>query len=265
VDVGDVLRDRTAGPKGLERMIVLSLVLHAGALVALMFGARGWAIQAPPPKTVMTISLNGGNEGPENGGMTSIGGRPIQEVLQATPLKTREPIRPPADITPEMTLPAPVKPKPKTAPKPAPQVKETPKDARGQTPTRGPEVRQGTAVAETGARGQGFGLSTSGGIGNGARLDVADFCCPEYVEQMVQRIRANWDQRAEVRGVTIVKYTIQRNGTITNADVEQSSGYTQLDLNALRAVMTTRQLPPLPSAFSNATLPVHLTFEYGTR
>jgi protein TonB len=262
MDVGDVLRDRMAEPKGLQRMVGVSLLLHGAAIAAMLFGAGGFMLHQAPPKTVMTISLNGGNGGPENGGMTSIGGRPVQEVLPSEPVKA-EPIRPPAEVKPEMTLPNPTV--RKTPPKPAPPVKEAPKEARGRTPTRGPEVREGTAVAETGARGQGFGLSTSGGVGNGARLDVADFCCPEYVEQMVQRIRSNWDQRAEVRGITIVKYTIQRNGTIVNAEVERSSGYTQLDLNALRAVMTTRQLPPLPAAFPNATLPVHLTFEYGTR
>jgi outer membrane biosynthesis protein TonB len=44
--------------------------------------------------------------------------------------------------------------------------------------------------------------------------------------------------------------------------VEQSSGYSALDLNALRAVVITRQLPALPDAFPNPTLPVHLNFQY---
>ena len=59
-----------------------------------------------------------------------------------------------------------------------------------------------------------------------------------------------------------MKYTIQRDGTITNAQLEKSSGYTQLDLNAQRAVLLTRQLPPLPAAFPNPTLTVHQTFQY---
>ena len=44
-------------------------------------------------------------------------------------------------------------------------------------------MQKGTAVAETGAQGQGFGLSSGGG-GDGGYLDVANFCCPEYLATM---------------------------------------------------------------------------------
>ena len=37
---------------------------------------------------------------------------------------------------------------------------------------------------------------------------------------------------------------------------------TPLDLAAMRAVLTTRTLPPLPDAFPNPTLTVKLQFEY---
>ncbi len=65
-------------------------------------------------------------------------------------------------------------------------------------------------MAETGARGQGFGLSTGGGAGSGSRLDVADFCCPDYLVLMIERIRSNWNARAEAVGETMIKFTIQR-------------------------------------------------------
>jgi TonB family protein len=141
-------------------------------------------------------------------------------------------------------------------------VEQAPPDARGKTPTKGAETSPGTAVAETGVRGQGFGLSTGGGAGSGSRLDVADFCCPDYVILMLQRIRENWDQRVETSGETIVFFTIQRDGTLTNYQVEKSSGVAVLDINALRAVIRARQIPPLPAAFPNPTLPVHLNFQY---
>jgi TonB family protein len=79
---------------------------------------------------------------------------------------------------------------------------------------------------------------------------------------MVERIRTNWNQQAEVPGQAIVKFTIQRDGRLTDVVLERSSGYTALDLNAQRAVMMTRQLPALPAAFSNPTLTVHLNFQY---
>ncbi len=142
------------------------------------------------------------------------------------------------------------------------EVKQAPTEARGTTPTRGAQVTEGTSLAETGARGHGFGLSSGGGGGSGIQLDVGDFCCPDYLMQMVQRIRSNWNPQAEVAGQAIVKFTIQRDGTLTAIEVVEASGYAAHNLLAQRALVVTRQLPPLPAAFPNPTLTVRLTFEY---
>jgi len=209
----------------------------------------------PTPPTVMTITLGGGS-GPQTGGMTSIGGRPVQTETPPDEPARREASRPAAAKIPEMTLPTPnarvVK---------APNVKQAPEEARGRIPTQGAEVTAGSAVAETRARGQGFGLS-SGGAGLGSTLDVANFCCPDYIVLMTDLIRRSWNPLTEVSGQTIIKFTIQRDGRITEQALEKSSGYTALDLNAQRAVTITRELPPLPAAFSNPTLTVHLSFQY---
>jgi TonB family protein len=259
MDATDVLRDRmqqSAG--GLQPMLAVSLLAH-GALVALVTLAPGawFTRRAPEPRTVMTISLGGGVPGPQNGGMTTIGGRPVQAV-QAETLRP-EAVRPPAARTPEMTVPKRGAPPIRNSATP---VKEAPDTTRGRTPTRGVETTPGSAVADTGVRGQGFGLSTGGGSGSGSTLDVADFCCPEYLVFMVQRIRSNWDAKVDDAGEAVVKFTIQKDGRIVGAAVEKSSGYSTLDLNALRALVYTKQLPALPDAFPNPTLTVHLNFQY---
>jgi TonB family protein len=128
--------------------------------------------------------------------------------------------------------------------------------------TTGPEERSGSATAETRARGQGFGLSSGGGGGTGVQLDVGNFCCPDYLQQMTDRIQRNWQQNQGVSGSTVVRFTIARDGSIVMPQVERSSGFTVLDLNALRAVQLTARLPPLPAAYPNATLGLHLTFQY---
>jgi protein TonB len=261
VDVTDVLRDRMGEPKGLERMAAASIAAHLLLLAAFAFAPGGWLdTRKAEPKMIMTISLGGGNEGPANGGMTAIGGRAVQVQKPPDEPKRPEPVRPPAAKVPEMTVPIPNR-TPTKAP-PPPQVAQAPDDARGRTPTRGAETRTGSAIAETGARGQGFGLSTGGGQGSGSRLDVADFCCPDYLVLMIDRVRANWVSRAEVSSEAIVKFTIQRDGTITGAEVEKTSGYTALDIAALRAVLGARQLPPLPAGYPNPSLGVHLNFQY---
>ena len=124
-----------------------------------------------------------------------------------------------------------------------------------------------TAAAVTGEpRGLGFGgLSTGGGAGTGSFLEVQNFCCPDYLVTMQQLIQGNWRPRQEVGGETMVAFRIQRDGRLTDIELEKSSGYVALDLEAQRALFNTRKLPPLPSAFPEDTLKVHLRFEYTRR
>ena len=259
MDASDILRDRMQGPAGLQRMVTLSALLHGALILLLVLAPRGWLTSpGEAPRSIMTISLGGGGDGPQNGGMTSIGGRPVQVQAPPEPAPKREALRAPAPAIPEMTLP-----KPGAKPvKPSEAINKHPAESRSSPPTRGVEVRPGSAVAETGARGQGFGLSTGGGAGAGSTLDVADFCCPDYLVLMVERIRSGWVQQAEVAGSVVVRFTIERDGRITQAAVERSSGYAALDLQAQRAVVVARALTPLPPAFPNPTLTVHLNFQY---
>jgi TonB family protein len=146
---------------------------------------------------------------------------------------------------------------------PSPPVKQAPDDARGRTPTRGAQASAGSTPADTGVRGQGFGLSTGGGAGSGSSLDITgEFCCPEYVTTMIVRIRAAWNQNQGATGQTLVKFTIMRDGSITQVENARPSGTSTLDLAAMRAVLTTKTLPPLPDAFPNPTLTVRLNFQY---
>jgi len=261
MDVTDVLRDRMRESDALEnRAATLSVFAHGVFIAIVLFAPGVWRGRAGDlPKTVMTITLGGGVPGPLSGGLTPQGGKPIQEAKPADETPKPEAIRPPAAKTPEMTLPEKNE---KAAKNPRAPVKEAPDDARGKTPTRGEETRGGTAAADTAVRGQGFGLSTGGGVGSGSYLDVSNFCCPEYISVMSQRIWSNWVQRVGASGEVITKFTIQRDGTLTNVVVERSSGNQILDLNALRALHSTRQLPPLPAAFPDSTLTVHLSFKY---
>ena len=59
--------------------------------------------------------------------------------------------------------------------------------------------------------------------------------------------------KQQVAGDTLVKFTIQRDGRSTNVELEKSSGYFALDLTAQRALLVTRQLPPLPAQFTETT------------
>jgi TonB family protein len=140
-------------------------------------------------------------------------------------------------------------------------VREAPPQATARTPSQGAEPQTGSATADTGAKGMGFGLTTGGG-GTGGYLDVGNFCCPEYLTTMLSLIQRNWNSQQQVAGQTVVKFTIQRDGRITDVEVERPSGYFALDQTAQRALLMTRQLPPLPAQFTEPQLTVHLIFRY---
>jgi TonB family protein len=175
--------------------------------------------------------------------------------------KKPETWRAPAEKAPEMTMPAP---KSKKPPSSKSEAQRAPDEARGKTLARGGELSPGTAIAETGAKGQGWGLSTGGGVGGaGSYLETnGNFCCPDYTSTMLGRIERNWQVRQGVQADAMVKFTILRSGLISDIELERSSGYTILDLTAQRALAYTKQLPPLPDAFTEDHLTVHLLFIY---
>jgi TonB family protein len=241
---------------GLGRMVSISLGAHMVVLLAIALAPSNWGAARRSPTTPMVITL-GGTPGPRSGGMTEIGGRPIQQAVPA-PAPKPAPVTPPAQKAPEMVLPD-----TKARAKPAAQTPaKTPDDAKGRKLATGQEVRPGSAVAETGGQGTGFGLTTGGGQGMGGYLDVGNFCCPEYLETMRMLITRNWRSQQRAQGNVQVKFTIQRNGALTDVELEKRSGYFVLDTEAQRAILLTKQLPPLPSAFTEDHLTVHLIFQY---
>jgi TonB family protein len=255
--VSDILELRRRAADGLGRMAWISVGAHLLLIVLLAAIPRAWqgGRAQEEPRVVMSISL-GGPPGPIAGGMTPMGGRPIQQAVALPEAPRPEPVRPPAARTPAMTVPEPAaRPAPPRTPVPS-----APEESRGRTPTRGAEARPGSAIAETGGQGVGIGLTTGGG-GTGGQIDIGDFCCPEYISTMLQLIRQNWNSKQQVPGETVMRFTIERDGQLTSIDVSRSSGYFALDQAARRALTVTR-LPPLPAAYPEPALTVNLSFQY---
>ena len=63
-------------------------------------------------------------------------------------------------------------------------------------------------------------------------------------------------------GQSIVKFTIRRDGMLTNVEVEKSSNNPLLDLESRRAVLNTGSCLRFPRKFDRPTLTVYLTFDY---
>ena len=249
--VSEVLVSRAAKQDGLNSMVGASALAHLVLLAAVAFVPSAWFAVRQEPEVVMQISL-GGPVGPRDGGLATLGGRPIQQVTEIK--KAIEPVRPPAAKTPEMIEPT------KAPPKKTPTNPMDAKDPRSSKPTKGAEVQKGSTVAETGGKGMGFGLSSGGG-GAGGYLDVANFCCPAYLATMRDMITRNWDSKQGTTAVAQVRFVIQKDGRIVDVLVEKSSGRQDLDYLASRALQLAK-LPPLPAEYPEPALTVHLFFEY---
>jgi len=258
--VTSVLLERARHDAGLPRMVSASLVGHVALISVLVAVSAISRTRGPDEREIMTISL-GGAPGPNAGGMTMTGSpaRPRAETPPEPVKKASPVVPPPAAAKPAMTLPTSARP-PKTPPKPA------------RPAATGPVAPAAPAAPAAGApggealdanRGLGFGgLSTGGGMGSGSYLDVKNFCCPDYLVTMLQLIQSRWDARQQVAGEAVVVFRIQRDGRLTDIELERSSGFPALDLTSQRALFLTQRVPPLPSAFPDDHLTVHLKFEY---
>jgi TonB family protein len=178
--------------------------------------------------------------------------KPAAEEPEAAPPSPK----PPDDVP---VLPSPDADKKKKPEKPKP---ETPRTV---LPDDGEERPAGTAPGETGdqlgRRGgpRGNPLGTTAFGSELAGVDNPDFTYGYYLDRLLSLIDAQWARPNMGTGVkTVIFFRINRDGSMTDLRVEQSSGYNSFDLAALRAVQNAAPFPPLPRAFQHDSLGVNL-------
>ena len=90
----------------------------------------------------------------------------------------------------------------------------------------------------------------------------------EYAQSMVSKIRINWYDnmpaliRTGMKGVVTIRFAIQRDGSITDVTVLNSSTIPPFDNAAQKAIELSSKLKPLPKDFPNATEHVTCMFFY---
>lgn len=255
--VTEVLVERAHSAEAWGRTVVMSLTAHAALIALVVFLPAGWGAAVHEDKAVMTISL-GGAPGPRQG-INPISAKPVQQAAPDAPKPNVQ--APPALAKPEMIEPLKTaRPSPRTTAKPDTRKPEP--QLHGRTPTTGPKVTEGAARIDTQGQQRPFGgLATGGGGAGAAYTDFANFCCPEYLSTMVQLVQRNWQANQGVDGTVVVKFSVRRDGLINDIEVEQQST-PFLNLAAQRAVVATRQLPPLPAPFTGDQLTIHLVFQF---
>jgi protein TonB len=193
-----------------------------------------------------------------------------------------EPRKPEPAEEPEPPAPEPPKPKPepqRPAPKPVkeevPTLPEKPDKKKPEKPK--PEkprpvstgtgnnpagtAHQGDVNGEAGRRGAPTGnpLGTTAFGSQIAGLDNPDFKFGYYIDQLLSAIDSKWVRPPLGNDVkAVISFRIQRDGSLTDLQVAQSSGYNSFDLAALRAVQNASPFAPLPRAYRNDSLGVTL-------
>ena len=246
--VADVLEERQALSRREWSGYPASIALHALLVVALLGIARS---PEPAREPVLTVRLAAAAQPAARAATSAV-------TSSAPPAAKVEPPPPP-----------PPRQEPKQAP-PALKNQETlfgsaakPKTPKADTPAEPvapPREEPATAGATFADPMPGIGLP---GVGNAGitGLEGGDFPYTFYLERMVGLIGGNWLRPQTGADITTeIYFRIDRSGTIRDARVSKSSGSGVFDRAALRAVLESSPLPPLPGGYRDRYLGVHLTF-----
>lgn len=238
--VAEVLAQRAALERGPAAGIVLSILLHGGITALAVYGA----LHAKPPQLANVLTI-----------------RFAPTVTPAiVPANAPKP-KPAAPVihepTPVVEAPKPVKPEApakNTAP-PSPFGKSTKKPGPVPLPPPAPAPAASTSTAPAVPA---IAPGTSGVAG----VEGGDFPYTMYLTNMNRLIGNHWFRRGVTGDLTIrVAFTINRNGDVSDASIEQGSGNGDVDRAALRAILESSPLPPLPFGYNGTYLKVHLIFK----
>jgi len=230
--VGDILAQRARLESGAGIAIFLSILLHATITAIAGWSALHHSSTQTTP--VMMIRFAHAQPPPE---LTPVAPPPSAAIAPAPkPIEKPKPIdkkkfAPPSEFGKSTKKAA------ELPPLPAPPATRYPPPAAA---TAAPDVPVGSAGVT--------GLDS-------------DFPYPLYIEQMKRLIGAHWTRPAAGdRTTATIYFVIDRDGTIRDVKQEIVSGGGLYDRAALRAVLESSPLPPLPFGYNGTFLGVHLKF-----
>lgn len=137
-------------------------------------------------------------------------------------------------------------------------------------------IRDVRKVASLGGGGEGPDLSNPAGGEKGfadqgpISFESQWYDWGEYAQSMVSRIRVNWYAnmpqiiRSGLQGVVTIRFTIHRDGRISDVTILQSSGVPPYDFAAKKAIELSSPLNALPKDFPRPSERVTAMFYYNT-
>ena len=239
--------------KLLKRALFWAITMHLAALSFLFLGK--WIFidktELPP---VMSVGLASASSLGGPGGKKTKA--PVMRKNTAPPVK-------------KVTQPKPEAVKKKTTPKKNEIGLNKEKEKKKVTSPPPEENPEAPAQANPGAKkikgGTGGANETGisfevGGVQEGTA--VQDLPYLAYLQSVQSELAQRWARSGLSGGITTVTFRINRDGSIEDAKISESSGKNHLDGPALRAVLGAR-FPPLPQGCLDEYLILHYQFHYG--
>lgn len=224
--VADVLAQRAALDNGFLAGVLLSILLHGGMTAAAIYAAT----HATAPKVASVLNIK------------------FTPMKQPAATVKRQPSTPRI----EPPKPEPVK---KVETKKAPEKNTVPLSPFGRSTKKGSEnpvvVPPATVTSQPATDTAPAGVTS---------LEGGDFPYTLYIDRMTTKLGAAFFRPQGTSSVVGVYFVIERDGTIRDARIETPSGNSTLDRAALRAVLESSPLGPLPFGYSGTYLGVHLKF-----
>jgi len=254
----------------LDKSIAASVFLHTALVALIVFAPRllpsfgaNWGSPTGSADAGIKVNITGGLSGvalptppvvtPEAPANDSPGLFKSPEPNPPAPDKTAEPV--PETKAPVKATPTP-KPKPTAPPAPKAATPEPPPSNAIPYGQGGkPALAYGQFSTGAGEAGIGFGDAAFG-----ERYGA-------YVNAITRAVSSNWlksmvDSRIQRAPRVYINFDIERDGSVSNVTVQQSSGIASLDRSAERAVRASSPLPPLPGDFRGSRVNVSFYFEY---
>ncbi|PIE89893.1 MAG: hypothetical protein CR997_08730 [Acidobacteria bacterium] len=234
------------------RSVVFAVVLHVGAIGFLLAGQTLFNT-VPEQPAIMSVGLAGAQTLSGSGGKKTKA--PVMRKAKAPPKKK---------VTKKKTRKKKKKKKPnkneiglntkKKAKKKTKKVEES-------SSSSSPAVEPGKKAVSGGTGGADeTGISFQVG-GSQSGTNVEDLPYLAYLQSVQYELSQRWARSGLSGGMTVVTFRINKDGSIQDAEISQSSGKRHLDSPALRAVLAAR-LPPLPQGCPDDYLIMHYQFHY---
>lgn len=230
--VAEVLGQRAALDHGFIAGVLVSIFLHTSLVVAAVYVA----IHTPAPKIASVLN--------------------IKFAPMRAPAVVQAPV-PAKPAAPRIESPKPQPLKPIETKKP-PEKNTVPISPFGRSEKKGSE-NPVVAPPPNPATPQPGNPATEAGV-SAAAIEGGDFPYTIYIDRMTTLIGSRFFRPQGANTTVVIVYTIERDGTIRDAAVESPSGNGALDRAALRAVVESSPLGPLPFGYSGTYLRVHLRF-----